>query len=79
MTSYSLHCMKDLGTLKKIKLCSHPFFITFKEMETETSLIKYGPETDTVAKNFHRAQWRFVLSVAGLPFQCFMNTLYHSS
>jgi len=54
--SFSLHCMNNLGTLKKINLCNHPFFITFKEMETETSLIKYGPETDTVAKNFHRAQ-----------------------
>ncbi len=32
-----------------INLCNHPFLITFKVMETET-LIKHGPETDTLSK-----------------------------
>lgn len=51
--SDTIHCMKDLthiGTLKMINLCNHPFLITFKVMETETLLIKHGPETDTLSK-----------------------------
>lgn len=46
-------------------------------MEMESSLIKYGTETDTVAKI--STELNGVLSVAGFLFPCFINTLYYSS
>lgn len=49
-TIYSMKDLRHIGTLKMIILCNHPFFIAFMVMETETLLIKYGPETDTVGK-----------------------------